>query len=53
MGNDQEDGLSHLSTYMYTKLKSIRDNILGELNPPASRSNGMDPIIPSPEIYNI
>lgn len=54
MGNVQEDGLSHLATdtvhYNPSELYSWLDNMLSELNPPASGSNGMDPVLPSPEI---
>ncbi|ESQ33164.1 hypothetical protein EUTSA_v10005482mg [Eutrema salsugineum] len=59
MGNVQEDGLSHLATdtvhYNPSELYSWLDNMLSELNPsavPASGSNGLNPILPSPEIDN-
>uniref|UniRef100_A0A1J3GEX7 DELLA protein n=1 Tax=Noccaea caerulescens TaxID=107243 RepID=A0A1J3GEX7_NOCCA len=57
MVNVQEDGLSHLATdtvhYNPSELYSWLDNMLSELNPPdiaASGSNGVDPVLPSPEI---
>ncbi|EFH53019.1 RGA1 protein [Arabidopsis lyrata subsp. lyrata] len=54
MGNVQEDGLSHLATdtvhYNPSELYSWLDNMLSDLNPPPPRSNGLDPILPSPEI---
>ncbi|KAL0889446.1 hypothetical protein Bca101_013429 [Brassica carinata] len=57
MGNVQEDGLAHLATdtvhYNPAELYSWLDNMLCELNPPAaSGSNGLNQILPSPEINN-
>ncbi|KAF8090568.1 hypothetical protein N665_0472s0001 [Sinapis alba] len=57
MGNVQEDGLAHLATdtvhYNPAELYSWLDNMLSELNPPvASGSNGLNQILPSPEINN-
>lgn len=55
MGNVQEDGLSHLATdtvhYNPSELYSWLDNMLSELNPPPPRSNGLDPILPSPDSF--
>ncbi|KAG7635537.1 DELLA protein RGA [Arabidopsis thaliana] len=56
MSNVQEDGLSHLATdtvhYNPSELYSWLDNMLSELNPPPlpASSNGLDPVLPSPEI---
>ncbi|CAH8266425.1 unnamed protein product [Arabidopsis lyrata] len=55
MGNVQEDGLSHLATdtvhYNPSELYSWLDNMLSDLNPPPPRSNGLDPILPSPDSF--
>ncbi|KAG7558406.1 Transcriptional factor DELLA N-terminal [Arabidopsis thaliana x Arabidopsis arenosa] len=55
MGNVQEDGFSHLATdtvhYNPSELYSWLDNMLSELNPPPPRSNGLDPILPSPDSF--
>ncbi|CAL9249023.1 unnamed protein product [Arabidopsis halleri] len=55
MGNVQEDGLSHLATdtvhYNPSELYSWLDNMLSELNPPPAGSNGLDPILPSPDSF--